>query len=227
MNSSDIKKIEKIIHYSFKDKANLVEAFTHSSYANQHGCTSYERLEFLGDAILDFVIASELYNKSNLKEGELSKSRARLVNSSSLIKIIDNLKLSSFIRVGDSVKSLDNANSIKEDLFESIVGAIYIDSSLDKARRFITRFIDVNTSFNKVTLIDYKSLLQEKVQRIKGSNLVYFTYEDPTNNGDFCAEVYINDVFVARAFSKNKKTAQMECARLAMQDEKTLEKILG
>lgn len=226
MSQFDVKKIEKIIHYSFKNKDNLKNAFTHSSYANQHMTESYERLEFLGDSILNFIVADELFKLSGDEEGRLTKWRARLVNSDNLSEIIDKLDLTKYILVGDSIKNIGELKSVKEDLFESLTGAIYIDSSLDKARRFVTRFIDVNSVFKKKD-VDYKTLLQEKIQAKKGANLVYFTYEDPLEKGRFCAEVYINDVFVARAYSKSKKTAQAECAKLALSDNKVLDKILG
>ncbi len=226
MNQFDYKRIEKIIHYSFKDKEKLKTAFTHSSYANQHSIESYERLEFLGDSILNFIVADELFKLSQDEEGKLTKWRARLVNSENLSYIIDNLGLAKYILVGDSIKNIGDLKSVKEDLFESITGAIYIDSSIDKARRFVTRFIDVASVFKKND-VDYKTLLQEKIQSKKGSNLVYFTYEDPLEKGRFCAEVYINDVFVARAYAKSKKVAQIECAKLALSDSKVLDKILG
>ena len=125
-----------------------------------------------------------------------------------------------------TAKKQDFTKSMREDLFESIVGAIYLDSSLEKARRFILRFIDT-TNMNKKKDIDYKSLLQERIQSTHGANLVYFTYEDPLEKGRFCSEVYINDIFVARAFSRSKKNAQLECAKLALSDDKTLDKILN
>lgn len=227
MGEIDYKKIEKIIHYGFKNKDILKTAFTHSSYANQHNVESYERYEYLGDSILNFVIADALFkNYENEQEGALTKWRAKLVNSENLSYIIKELDLEKFVLIGDSAKKQDFTKSMREDLFESIVGAIYLDSSLEKARRFILRFIDT-TNMNNKKDIDYKSLLQEKIQGTRGANLVYFTYEDPIEKGRFCSEVYINDIFVARAFSRSKKNAQLECAKLALSDDKTLDKILN
>lgn len=225
MTENEIKKIEKIIHYCFKNKKLLVTAFTHSSYAHQYGEKSNERLEYLGDSILNFVIARELFNNYDVEEGQLSKWRSKLVNTDSLSRIVEEQKLDNFLLLGGSFKNQTLAKPIKEDLFESIVGAIYLDSSMDKASRFILRFIDPKVSIKKAE-IDYKSLLQERVQQKKGANLVYFTYEDPLVAGDFCSEVYINDFFVARSKSQNKKSAQMECAKLALENEKLLNKIL-
>ncbi len=225
-NEFDVKKIEKIIHYQFKNKNTLQTAFTHSSFANENNKKSNERLEFLGDSILNFLIAEELFNKFDEEEGKLSKWRAKMVNSDTLSTIIDQLGLHNFLLVGKSFKNKELTNSIKEDLFESIVGAIYIDSSLEKTKRFVFRFINLN-KIVKQKDADYKSLLQEKVQKVKGSNLVYFTYEIPNQPDTFCAEVYINDVFVSRSIASNKKKAQMQCAKMALDNAKTIDKILG
>ena len=221
----DIKKIEKIIHYGFKNKDILKTAFTHSSYANEHNVVSNQRLEFLGDSILNFAVADYLYNNFNVEEGQMSKWRSKMVNSDNLAEIIENLELDQYIMLGKSFGKQNPAKSIKEDLFESIVGAIYVDSSLEKAKRFIFRFIDINKSVKKKD-VDYKSLLQEEVQKVKGSNLVYFTYEIPRQPGNFCAEIYVNDVFLARSVATTKKQAQIDCAKLALKDKTELKKIL-
>ena len=93
MTDADIKKIEKIIHYSFKNKQILKTAFTHSSYANEYHTESNERLEFLGDSILDFVVADELFCNFNIEEGKMTKLRAKLVNGDALANIVEDEKL--------------------------------------------------------------------------------------------------------------------------------------
>lgn len=225
MTKFDSKKIEKIIHYGFKDKNLLKTAFTHSSFANQNGVESNERLEFLGDSILNFAIAEDLYNNFDAKEGKMSKWRAKIVNSDNLSTIISNLRLDEFILVGKSFGTSASSQSMRGDLFESIVGAIYLDSSLDKAKRFIFRFIDTTSSVKKKDA-DFKTQLQEKVQKVKGASLVYFTYALPQDPETYCAEVYINDVFVARSTAASKKMAQVECAKVALSDKERLEKFL-
>ena len=224
MNKFDFKKIEKIIHYSFKNKELLKTAFTHSSYANEKKIDSNERLEFLGDAVLNLAIAEDLYKNYQAQEGQMSKWRAKIVNTESLSNIIDSLELDKFLLVGKSFTSSDLSRSMKEDLFESLVGAIYTDTSFDKAKRFIFRFINTKKRVKK-KIVDYKSDLQEYAQRHKGSNLVYFTYENPKEPGMFCAEVYINDIFIARSESESKKQAQINCAKLALNDKKILDEI--
>lgn len=225
MPQFDEKKIEKIIHYSFKNKEILKTAFTHSSYANDNGVPSNQRLEFLGDSILNFAVADSLYNNFDVEEGQMSKWRSKMVNSDNLSKIIETLKLDEFLLLGKSFNNQEKSKSIKEDLFESLVGAIYSDSSLEKAKRFIFRFINIKKSVKKKD-VDYKTTLQEIVQKVKGANLVYFTYEIPRQAGTFCSEIYINDVFIARSESTSKKQAQIDCAKLALKDKTELKKIL-
>ena len=226
MPSFDTSKIEKIIHYRFKDKNLLKSAFTHSSYANQEKTTSNERLEFLGDSILNFAVAEDLYSKFDVAEGKMSKWRAKMVNGASLSNIVSALKLDEFMFVGRSFGKGVLPLSIKENLFESIVGAIYLDSSMDKAKRFIFRFINTTKNVKKKDT-DYKTQLQEKVQKVRGTHLVYFTYSLPQDPSTYCAEVYINDVFVARSTAKSKKQAQIECAKVALSDEEKLKKFLS
>lgn len=225
MSDFDIKKIEKIIHYGFKDKENLKTAFTHSSYANEHGVKSNQRLEYLGDSILNFSVAEYLYNNFDVEEGQMSKWRSKMVNSDNLANIIETLELDKHLLLGKSFGKQEPAKSIKEDLFESLVGAIYVDSSLEKAKRFIFRFINIKKSVKKKD-VDYKTVLQEEVQKVKGANLVYFTYEIPKQPGNFCAEIYINDVFVARSTGTTKKQAQIDCAKIALKDKVLLKQII-
>ena len=223
-NNFDAKKIEKIIHYSFKNKDLLKTAFTHSSYAYEKKVESNERLEFLGDSVLNLAVSEELYNNYKVEEGQMSKWRSKMVNSETLSQIIEGLELDKFLLTGKSFSSFDLSKSMKEDLFESIVGAIYTDTSFEKAKRFIFRFINTKKSVKKKD-VDYKSSLQEIVQKHKGANLVYFTYETPKNPGMFCSEVYINDIFIARSESESKKQAQVECAKLALLNKEKLKEI--
>ena len=224
MANFDFKKIEKIIHYGFKNKELLKTAFTHSSYAFDKGVESNERLEFLGDSVLNLAIAEELYKTYDAKEGQMSKWRSKMVNSDTLSGIIESLELDKFLLTGKSFTNFDISKSMKEDLFESIVGAIYEDTSFEKAKRFIFRFINTKKSVKKKD-VDYKSALQELVQKHKGANLVYFTYENPKEPGVFCSEIYINDVFIARCESESKKQAQIMSAKLALNDKEKLKEV--
>lgn len=227
MDESVIRKIERTIHYRFKDKSLLERAFTHTSYAHQNKLPSNERLEFLGDSILGFVVAEELYSAHpEAEEGHLSKWRASLVNSTVLSKIVTKLKLEQFIKIGGSFgKGQVLPMSVREDLFESLVGAIYLDSSMDKARRFVLRFVDTDILHSKDE--DYKTRLQEAVQERKGATLSYMTYQAQDKDNKFCAEIYINGLFVARSYGDSKKQAQIKCAKLVLSDKTRLTTILN
>ena len=221
----DEEKIEKIIHYNFKDKSLLKLAFTHKSFAFENKLESNERLEFLGDSVLNFVVAENLYQNFDAEEGKMTKWRSKIVSSKSLSDIVDSLRLSEFLIVGGSFKNQIATQSMKEDLFESLVGAIYIDAGLEKTKKFIFKFIDLKEKINKKD-IDYKSILQEEVQKVKGANMVYFTYEMPSDNSKFCSELYINDIFICRSENFSKKLAQSDCARLALDDKEKLKEII-
>ncbi len=220
----DFDTVEKKIKYKFKNKSLLKTAFTHSSYLQKNAkevCN--ERLEFLGDSVLELVVSDYLYKNYDLVEGEMTKCRARLVNTKSLAKIISLLKLEDYLLKNMSV--FDVPDSLRADLFESILGAIYLDGGIDKAKAFALKFIDIESGM-KATDIDYKTSLQEIVQKYKGSNLVYFTYEIPREPGMFCSEVYVNDVFVAKSTANSKKKAQVECAKIAFNNKQKLKSIL-
>lgn len=216
--------VEKIIKYKFKNRQLLKTAFTHSSYLQKNVkevCN--ERLEFLGDAVLELVVSDYLYNHYDLVEGEMTKCRARLVNTKSLARIISLLKLDNYLL--KNISDLDVPDSLRADLFESILGAIYLDGGFDKAKSFALKHINIESGM-KISEIDYKTSLQEIVQKYKGSNLVYFTYEVPREPGMFCSEVYINDVFVAKSVANSKKKAQLECAKIAFNNKQKLKSIL-
>jgi len=225
-NIYDEEEIEKIIHYNFKDKTLLKLAFTHTSFAFENKISSNERLEFLGDAVLSFVVADYLYKNYDAPEGEMTKWRSKIVSSKNLCDIIDALKLNEYLMVGGSFKNQDVTQSMKEDLFESLVGALYIDAGLEKTKKFILKLIDFKNILKQKD-INYKSILQEEVQKVKGANMVYFTYEIPDKKSNFCAELYINDIFVCRSISLSKKQAQVDCAKIALYDKEKLRKIIN
>lgn len=225
MKEFDLEIIERVLEYSFKDKELLKTAFIHSSYANQTNTQSNQRLEFLGDAILNFVIADYLFKNFQVEEGQMSRWRSKMVNRETLSGIIEKLKIDDYLMLGKSFGDSEPVPSLKEDLFESLVGAIYTDSNIEIVKKFIFKFIDVENSVKKMST-DYKTALQEEVQKVKGANLVYFTYEVPSSQGTFCAEIYINDIFMARSLSTTKKQAQMDCAQIVMSDPQKLQDAL-
>ena len=136
-------KIEKIIGYKFQNRKLLNTAFVHSSYANEHKVECNERLEYLGDAVLEFIITDKLYSLFNLGEGQLTKYRASLVNEDTLSFIVSELNLDSFLLKGKGEKKNGiDSKAIKCDLFEAIVGAIYLDSGIEFAKQFVLNVMD-------------------------------------------------------------------------------------
>ncbi len=198
--------IEEILGYKFKNSSILKQALTHSSLSNEE---SYQKLEFLGDAVLEFVVTCEIYDNFCLEEGKLTNIRANIVNGKNLADAFDKLQIAKFVRHGNSLKSL--SNSVKEDVFEAIIGAIYLDGGIDKARSFIDNSLMKNLSTLKPTY-DYKTMLQELLQK-NGS--VKIEYRDVQNIGEFIVELYVDNKKLTKATGSSKKQAQMLCAKQA------------
>lgn len=215
-------EICKLIDYTFKNPNILKTAFTHSSYANQHLVTSNERLEFLGDAILDFLVADMLYKNSNYHEGEMSKKRAKLVSTTSLSQIIQDKNLDRFLFVGNSFTGEKATTFMMEDLFEAIVGAIYVDGGLDNARKFVLKSIDFEHSLD----IDYKSHLQEIVQKVINTEPRYESSEKALDNGDFVTKLIINGEIITTQVGKSKKLSQIACAKYALDNIDLIKKAM-
>ena len=204
----EINEIESLIGYSFKNKELIKLAFVHSSF----GKPNNERLEFLGDAILDMVVADILFSRIGEDEGSLSKKRATLVCEKNLSQIIKDLDLCKFVKFGNSFKN-SPSNAICADLFESIVGAIYLDNnhSLVEVKEFILRNMDMTVC----SAIDYKTSLQEIIQKNKDAKLKYSTMqtESPPNKPKFECELFINDELYSKGEGGSKKEAERNAAR--------------
>ena len=172
-------KLEKNLQYEFKDKNLLKTALTHSSFANESkvNLQSNERLEFLGDAVLSVVVSEYIFsNYPNLPEGKLSKLRASLVCEKTLCKFSKKLDVGAFLFLSHGEKNCNGASrdSILADAFEAIIAAIYLDSGLNSAKNFILTFIRKEVDSNSVLdSRDYKTLLQEIVQKNKGEVITY------------------------------------------------------
>ena len=200
------------IGYKFRDDSILTTAFTHSSFAHQFSTSSNERLEFLGDAVLDFLVADYLYQKDDLVEGEMSKMRSFLVSSDSLSSAVNNMGLAEMLLIGDSLGGVVT-KSMQEDLFEAIVGAIYLDGGLLKAREFIFSHIDIDA----VKRVDYKTKLQEIVQKATCHEPQYVTDAEPKADG-YSTKLYINDTFIIESTAHSKKESQIKCAKWALEN---------
>ena len=174
-----MEQLEKRIGYTFKDKNLLLTALTHSSYANERhgGAESYERLEFLGDSILGYVTAEFLYShEPSLPEGRMTRLRAELVCEGSLHKAALALGLGEYMRLGRGEEHTGGRErpSILADMVESIIAALYLDSGIDEARRFIIANVLAGAELGEAHHIaDYKTELQELVQRRSNQVISY------------------------------------------------------
>ena len=214
----NIIRIEEIIGYSFKDKNLIVQAITHSSYANERKINivpDYERLEFLGDAVLELTVSDFLYlRQENYKEGQMTRMRAALVCEQSLAACIKENGIYNYILLskGEENTGGRQRESILCDVFEAIVGALYLDGGMDVAKQYIYDFL-LNDWENKMLFTDSKSILQEKVQD-KGQKLEYKVVkeEGPSHNKTFFVNAYIDDELIAEGLGHSKKAAEQMAA---------------
>ena len=195
----------------------LNEALTHSSYSNEHkGINNYERLEFLGDAVLELIISEYLYNNYNLKEGEMTKVRASFVCEKALDKYSSDIGLHKYIKVG--MGQINNINeAIVADVFESVLAVIYLEKGFNTAKEYIYKIVVPYIESNYDFLSDYKTKLQELVQTDKKS----LTYEVVKETGEahnktFYIEVKINDIVYGKGSGRSKKEAEQNAAKDAL-----------
>ncbi len=216
-------ELENKIGYSFSDRALLKQALTHSSYANEIKISKredYERLEFLGDAVLELVSSDFLFSEyPDLTEGKLSKLRASLVCETALAYTAHQMKLERYFLLGRGEEATGgrNRSSIACDVVEALIGAIYSDSGIDEARKFIFAFI-LNDIESKQLFYDAKSILQEYVQgRLSGQLNYRVIYEKgPEHDKEFGVELTLNERVVGHGTGHNKKAAEQQAAYQAL-----------
>ena len=196
-------------------------AFSHSSYVNEHKEKhDYERLEFLGDAVLDLVVSDYLFNHFKENEGEMTKERASYVCENANYCYANDLNLSNYILVGHGEqKEKQVKKAIMADIFEALMGAIYIDLGYATARKTILKIVAPYIENPSITFFnDYKSSLQEYVQTEQNS-LEYklIKEEGPAHDKKFTIEVYINDICYGVGEGSSKKEAEQEAAKKALE----------
>lgn len=194
----------------------LKKALTHSSYINEKGGESYERLEFLGDAILQMVITQYLYENTKSSEGDMSKIRAIYVCESALYEYSKKLNIVNDIKVGQGLRNKPN-EAIVADVFESIVAAIYLTNGYNKVKDFILTMIVPYIEKGIVFSSDYKSRLQEMVQTEKNS-VTYNVIKEigPSHNKTYKVEVLVNNIVYGQGIGKSKKEAEQQAAKDAI-----------
>jgi ribonuclease-3 len=218
-----LEKFQEKIGYKFKDEKLLKTALTHTSYAYENKLESNEKLEYLGDSILEFISSKYLYNNyKELKEGEMTKVRAYAVCEDSLYQVALQNNFSDFLYLGKSEKSTNNdKKAILADSVEAVIAAIYLDSNIEEAEKFILINIKEQLEYARshVGVKDYKTVLQEKLQ---ADGVVIIKYniikeEGPDHNKTFTAEVECDGNKLAVGEGRSKKNAEMEAARKAIE----------
>ncbi len=216
----NIEETEQRIGYTFKDSSLLKTALTHSSFA-QHQPNN-ERLEFLGDAVLELVISEYLFKSFSLSEGKMTRLRANIVCSESLAKAASALGLGEELRLGKG--ELHSGGRTRRsnlaNVFEAVIGAIFLDSNFETVREVILRLLQDNIILAKQGRLvkDYKTELQERVQQKPGRTIEYKDAEvvGPEHDQIFTAKLIIDGKAVSEGRGKTKKEAQQEAAKEAL-----------
>ena len=218
-----LKEITKSLNLKIKNPELFKIAFTHQSFANEHHVESNERLEYLGDAILDFLVAEYLYTKyPNIPEGTLTKIRAKYVCANANMKYAQKFNLDEALLLGKG--ELEQGGRGKEsvlgDLFEAFLGAIYLDLGMDHVKKILEKEVFPNIEIeDEGFFIDYKSKLQEFIQAESRETVKYVHHEatGEAHNKTFKASVYHDGVKLGTGVGKRKKDAEQEAARDALE----------
>ena len=197
----------KKLNYEFKNKQLLKLALTHSSKSENN----YQRLEFLGDSILDFLVGEYFYRNCNEGEGKLTVLRSHYVSENYLVKVFDKLQLDNDVILGKSYQG-EISKAIKGDIIESIIGAIYLDGGLEKAREFLQNHFELQ-NYKNIQDDNYKSKLQELVQRNFKCKIGYIT--EPKEDG-FIAKFYMDEDVISSGEGKSKIEAEQNAAKKAI-----------
>lgn len=222
----DFSAFEKNSGYEFENKNLLTEAFTHRSYINENPSSKgahNERLEFLGDAVLELIVTEDLFARFPEKpEGELTALRAALVNSNMLSRLASDLDLNDFLLLSrGEAKDIGRARGyILANAFEALIGAIYLDGGYDKAKKFIEKNLmpKINEVLEKKLFRDAKSLFQERAQDMAGITPSYRVLEEwgPDHDKHFVLGVYLGDALVASGEGPSKQIAEQNAAQDAL-----------
>lgn len=225
-----LKEYQKVIGYTFKDLELLNRALIHTSYANENNLPHFksnQRLEFLGDAVLDLIISEFIYKEyPDFPEGELTKIRANVVCESTLVKIALQLGLGNYIFLGRGEESTGGKErpSILADALEALIGAIYLDGGLQEARAFIMKqfYDEVVDTAEKQNYRDYKTALQELIQKDYSDRLYYEVISEsgPDHDKVFTVQVKLKNNILGRGTGKSKKEAEQIAAKAALEELK-------
>ncbi len=214
-----LEQLEEVIGYQYKNRELLKEALTHSSFANEQKINKsrdYERLEFLGDAVLELVSSEFLFRTHpDMPEGKLTRTRASMVCEPALAYCAKDLELNQYIRLGkgEEMTGGRNRDSIISDAMEAVIGSLYLDGGFEAAHAFIHKFI-LSDLENKILFYDAKTVLQEIVQETPQGSLHYelLKEEGPDHNKCFWVEAFVNGKAISKGSGKTKKAAEQQAA---------------
>lgn len=210
--------LQEKLGYRFKNEDLLITALTHSSYANEKGTVCNERLEFLGDAVLGFVSANYLYNNYDFPEGELTKHRAARVCEKALCVFATELDIGSCMLLGKGEERMGGRSkpSMLADAFEAVLAAVFLDGGLEEASKIALRYVARHDFLDDSK--DYKTILQEIVQRNKEESVEYVLIDEsgPAHDKSFTVEVHLNSNVLGMGVGKSKKNAEQRAAKEAL-----------
>ena len=217
--------LEEVLGVKFNDKNLLTEALTHSSYGNEHNTKYNERLEFLGDAVIELLMSEYLYLKQEISEGKMTKKRAQSVCEEALVKYASKINLSDYILLGHG-EELSNGRkrpAIIADCFEAIFGAVYLDQGYFAAEDLFCKLVIPNLDLLD-DIKDYKSTLQEYVQSFKNT-LTYEQVEEkgPAHDKTYTYKVMMDGIVLGIGSGKTKKEAEQNAAKEALEKKVDVE----
>lgn len=221
--SEILESVQEKIGYRFSNPELLRQALTHSSFANEqriNKAKDYERLEFLGDAVLELVSSEFIFeNNQNMPEGKMTKLRASMVCEPALAYCARDIDLGNDILLGKGEEATGgrNRDSITSDVMEAVIGAIYLDGGFEKAKAHIHRFV-LSDLENKILFLDSKTILQEEVQK-KGNVVLHYELvaeEGPDHDKQFTVDAYIDEELIGSGVGHTKKAAEQQAAYEAL-----------
>ena len=215
--------LQEKIGYKFKNEKLLLEALSHSSYANENkNLKSNERLEFLGDSVLSIIVSDHIFKHfSHIPEGDLTKLRASLVCESSLFDFAKKINLGDYILLGKGEEQTGGRErpSIVSDAFEAVIAAVYLDGGMETAREYVLSFIPEDiTPKGSDAFHDYKTILQEVIQRNPEERVTYHLKSEsgPDHDKHFTVQVMLNNNVIGEGTGRSKKTAEQAAAKEAL-----------
>lgn len=226
--NKDLEKLENKINYKFKNPDYLYLALTHSSFANENrvlDLQSNERIEFLGDSVLNIVISDKIYKDFDLPEGEMTKKRSAIVRETSLEKCARKILLGNYLYMGkgEEITGGRMRSSILADAFEALIGAVYLDGGMEAASELILGLLgdEIDKSELSSTFKDYKTILQEKVQSLHDIDLTYEIINEtgPDHDKMYTSRVFVGGQTLGTGQGRTKKEAEQNAACEALQKE--------